>query len=418
MKTSSILFSTDRLDELIGWLMPACQGLRVQRLIGTSEELTLVLASSRAEACCPLCGQATTRVHSRDPRTLQDLPWGHLRVRLRLQVQRFFCQNPGCARRIFTEPLPELAERYARRTNRLRKALLALGWALGGQAGARQCAIHAMPTCGATMLSLLRRWGAISAPTPRVLGVDDWSFQARTPGTLLVDLERHRPVEVLLGSDEQVLADWLLAHPGVQIVSRDRGASYQKALKRVAPHLKQVLDRWHVLKNLGEVLQKALAPQMEVLRQAAQTPPPGASQGESAPPIPARTQSKPRKPPRRKEPTLRPQRVWQLSTFEHVRQLAGEGWSQSAIAQQLHIHPHTVSKYIRMEHLVDRRHNPHGSSVEPYRAYLQERWAQGCRMIKQLWHELQMQGVTGSYQSVWNFTRFWPTAQPADLTDP
>jgi hypothetical protein len=108
-------------------------------------------------------------------------------VRVRIQVHRFFCQNPTCPRKIFTEPLVDLAERYARRTNLLREAQLTMGWALGGEAGARQCAAHAMPICGATMFSLLRQCGTTALPTPRVLGVDDWSFQARTPGTLLVD---------------------------------------------------------------------------------------------------------------------------------------------------------------------------------------------------------------------------------------
>jgi transposase len=235
MNTSSIFCSRDPLDELVGRLLPGALGLRVQQLIVASDELTLVLASSQSEVRCPVCGQKTSRMHSRSTRTLQDLPWGTLRVRLRVQVHRFFCQNPSCVRQIFTEPLPELTERYARRTNRLREALLAIGWALGGEAGARQCVIHAMPICGTTLLSLLRRCGATARPTPRVLGVADWSFQARTAGTLLVDLEPHRPVEVLLGSDEQVLADWLLAHPGVKVISRDRGASYLKGANTGAP---------------------------------------------------------------------------------------------------------------------------------------------------------------------------------------
>ncbi len=215
--------------------MPASLGLRVHQLMVSSDELTLVMASSRSEACCPLCGEESSRVHSRYTRTLQDLPWGVLRVQLRVQVHRFFCQHATCARQIFTEPLPELTERYARRTKRLCEALLSIGWALGGEAGARQCAAHAMPICGATLLSLLRRCDPATRPTPRVLGVDDWSFQARSAGTLLVDLERHRPVEVLLGSDEQVLTDWLLAHPGVDVISRDRGASYLKGASKGAP---------------------------------------------------------------------------------------------------------------------------------------------------------------------------------------
>jgi zinc-finger of transposase IS204/IS1001/IS1096/IS1165 len=205
MKTSSWLFSTDRLEELIKRLMPVCLPLRLQELMVTAEDVMLVLVSSPSAACCPLCAEPSTRVHSHYTRTLQDLPWGPLRVQLHLQVRRFFCQNPACPRKIFTEALTGLAEHSARRTTRLREARLPMGWALGGQAGARQCAAHAMPVSGTTLLSLLRRWGPVARLTPRVLGVDDWSFQARSAGTLLVDLERHQPVEVPLGSDEQVV---------------------------------------------------------------------------------------------------------------------------------------------------------------------------------------------------------------------
>ena len=73
---------------------------------------------------------------------------------------------------------------------------------------------------------------------------------------------------LLLGGDEQVLSDWLCSHPGVQIFSRDRGAGYRKAIQRATPQVNHVLDRWHVLKNLGEVIQKTLAQQIDILRQA------------------------------------------------------------------------------------------------------------------------------------------------------
>jgi transposase len=156
-------------------LMPACLPLRLQELVVTAGEVTLMLVSGQSAACCPLCAEPSTRVHSRYTRTLADLPWGPLRVHLHVQVRRFFCQNPACPRKIFTEPLTGLAERSARRTTRLRDALLAVGWALGGEAGARQCQAHTMPISGTTLLSLLRRWGPVTRSTPRVLGVDDWS---------------------------------------------------------------------------------------------------------------------------------------------------------------------------------------------------------------------------------------------------
>jgi transposase len=116
-----------------------------------------------------------------------------------------------------------------------------------GEAGARLSKEQGMSVCAATLLSLLRQAVEADLPAPRVLGVDDWWFGTAHPtGTILVDLERHRPVDVLLGSDDQVLAEWLLTHPGVEIICRDRGASSPRGAKKGAPHARQVLDRWHL----------------------------------------------------------------------------------------------------------------------------------------------------------------------------
>ena len=313
MKTSSRLFSTDHLEELVKRLLPVCFSWRLQELVVTAQEVTLVLVSGQSAACCPLCEEPSARVHSHYTRTLQDLPWGPLRVLLRIRVHRFFCQNPSCPRKIFSEPLSGFAECSARRTTRLREALLVTGWALGGQAGARHCAAHAMPISGTTLLSLLRRWGSVAKRTPRVLGVDDWSFQARSSGTLLVDLEHHCPVEVLLGSDEHVLTDWLLAHLGVEVIVRDRGVSYLKGAIKGAPQAQQVLDRWHLLKNLGEVIQKTLAQQIDVIRQAGEQMTKNIRQTSLTPPASAPPDDRRRKPPRRKPPPPSPRRAWQTA---------------------------------------------------------------------------------------------------------
>ena len=280
---------------------------------------------------------------------------------------------------------------------------------MGGEAGAKQCVAHATPICASTLLSLLRRQGVTAVPTPRVLGVDDWSFRAHQAGTLLVDLEQHRPVDVLLGSDEKVFAHWLGDHPGVEVISRDRGASYLKGATRGAPQAKQVLDRWHVLKNLGEVIQKTLTQHIDVLRQAGQQEKKNTQQTESAHP-----NGKLRKPPRRKPSPPSPRRAWQTAMHQQVHELATAGKTQAEIVRSLHLHPNTVHKYLRMPMFVAHYCHPHPSPVEPYRAYLEERWQQGEVMIKTLWQELQAQGFKGSYKSVWNFVRNWPL--PAGMT--
>src|SRR6266566_3781657 len=390
MKTSSRLFSTDHLEELVKRLLPVCFSWRLQELVVTAQEVTLVLVSGQSAACCPLCEEPSARVHSHYTRTLQDLPWGPLRVLLRIRVHRFFCQNPSCPRKIFSEPLSGFAECSARRTTRLREALLVTGWALGGQAGARHCAAHAMPISGTTLLSILRRWGSVAKRTPRVLGVDARSFQARSSGRLL------------------------LARLGVEVVVRDRGVSYLKGAIKGAPQAQEVLDRWHLLKNLGEVIQKTLAQQIDVIRQAGEQMTKNIRQTSLTPPASAPPDDRRRKPPRRKPPPPSPRRAWQMAMHQQVHELAAAGKTQAEIVRSLHLHPNTVHKYLRMPTFVAHYCHPHPSPVEPYRTYLQARWQQGEIMIKTLWQELQGQGFTGSYKSVWMFVRNWPL--PAGMT--
>lgn len=396
MKTSLLLKPRESLGKLVKHVLPALPSLQVEQLEVTSEGLLIRASSAQAANACPRCGSSTTRVHSRDARTLQDLPWGNLRVRLRVCVRRFFCPNSACGRRIFTERMAPLAKPYARRTVRLCEALLKIAWAEGGEAGARQSKAQGMPVCAATLLSLLRQAPERDLPTPRVLGVDDWGFGTAHPtGTLLVDLERHRPVDVLLGSEDEVLAEWLFTHPGVEIICRDRGASYARGAKKGAPHARQVLDRWHLLKNVGEVLQRTVAQHVDDLGQADQQVKTTCPQLDVPLPFEGKSGGKPRKPPRRKPATPSPQRAWQLSMFEQVHALAAQGYSPYEIRKTLHLQKQTVRKYLQMEHFVAHRHCPVGSSVEPYREYLEARWAQGPVMIKTLWLEWQELGFSG-----------------------
>ncbi len=383
MKISSPHLPNDLLEGLIKGLFPEDACFQVTHIEMTSEEVTLEGTSTQPEGWCPLCSEPASRVHSRYERTLQDLPWSGKRVRLSLHVRRFFCANPCCPRQIFAERLPALTEAQARRTSRLRDALLDIGWALGGEAGARLCRKQAMPVCAATLLAQLRRAGVDELPTPRVLGVDDWGFQQKHPtGTLLVDLEQHRPIDVLLGSDEEVLTQWLNGHAGVEVIVRDRGASYRKAATKSAPHAQQVLDRWHVLKNLGEVIQKTLAQHIDVLRQAGQQVKIDSQQTSFAPTESVSPDGKLRKPPRRKSSPPSPRRAWQTAMHQQVHELAQAGKTQTEIVRSLHLHPNTVHKYLRMPTFEAHYCHPHPSPVEPYRAYLEERGPQGEVMIK------------------------------------
>ncbi|NJO81795.1 MAG: ISL3 family transposase [Blastochloris sp.] len=236
--------------------------------------------------------------------------------------------------------------------------------------------------------------------------MDDWSYRrGRQMGTILVDLERHCPVDLLPDSSEESFATWLAAHPGVEIISRDRGEIYAVGGRSGAPEATHVADRWHLIKNLGDAVQKLMSRQTAVLRQAASHLP-----AKPAPTVTLEQAPVPTLKARRKRSTPPPvsaQRQRQLEMYEQVQALISQGWGVTAIAQHLSLNRMTVRKYRDMERFQNQRTLSRVSEVEPYRAYLEQRWAEGCTEAKQLWLELQAQGFQGRYKSVWQFTRYW-----------
>src|SRR5689334_13767501 len=109
-------------------LLPDPALVRLDRIVPGAATITLVMTSTRESVTCPGCGRLTRRVHSRYARTLADLPWNGSQVRLRLHTRRFFCSAAACSTRVFTERLPALVKRYARRTLRLQELLQLIGF--------------------------------------------------------------------------------------------------------------------------------------------------------------------------------------------------------------------------------------------------------------------------------------------------
>jgi transposase len=200
-----------------------------------------------------------------------DLPWQGQSVRIELTVRKLFCDNHDCSRRIFTEPLPAIAARYARKTCRLADALLELVLLIGGEAAARIAKTFGLLVSPDALLQATSRASTPAVPIPRVLGVDDFAFKkGHTYGTILIDHERRCPVDLLPDREAATLEAWLQAHPGIQIVTRDRAEAFRTGITRGAPQAVQVADRWHLLKNLGDALEKLLTRRHRHLQQTQQ----------------------------------------------------------------------------------------------------------------------------------------------------
>lgn len=183
---------------LAEFLMPWLRELSLDDVRIDDNSVQVFLTAICAEAQCPLCSQVSQTVHSSYGRTLADLPWAGHSVRLHLQVRRFFCRHESCARSIFTERLPQMVAPYSRRTQRLHGEQRQLAITLGGKTAARTAGRQGMPASARTLLRDAHSTPIERRETPRLLGVDDWAQRkGQTYGTILVDLERHCPVDLL-----------------------------------------------------------------------------------------------------------------------------------------------------------------------------------------------------------------------------
>src|SRR5260370_35830538 len=235
----------------------------------TAVARTIGLACSDPTAWCPLCHQPSERVHSTYQRTVADVPCSGRRVLLLLTVRKYICHTDDCPRSIFTERLPELVQSYARMTNRLREWIEAIGRAASGEVGARlaeQLGMCVSPT------TILRRLMALFTPpvgTVSVLGIDDWSFRrGRKFGTILVDLTTHAIIDLLPDRRAETPPACSRLHPEITIVIRDRQEHYASAARLGAPQARQLADRFHLAKNLKEIVEETLAPWRAKIRQA------------------------------------------------------------------------------------------------------------------------------------------------------
>lgn len=265
-----------------------------------------------------------------------------------------------------------------------------------------------------TLLRVIRKTTVPSRATPRVLGVDDWAFRkGQRYGTLLCDLERGCPVELLPERTAASLTQWLQDHAGVEIISRDRGDIYRKGATEGAPHAQQVADRFHLMKNLRDAFGRFLEGKSQTIREAAK-------EALALVKTESDTDGDQSEPQRTTKAEARKTvcRERRLAIYNQILELRGQGKSARSIALRLGIHRDTVSKYLRADGFPERATRAYRSQADPFEDYLWERWQSGCHNARVLWEEVKERGFQGAYPSIRRFVANWRTTESGSPARP
>lgn len=413
---------------LAALLLPGPSSLRLNQITTCGRRILVDLTASQQTAPCPRCAAPSTKVHAYYQRRAADLPWAGVPVQLLLRVRRFVCTADTCKRRTFSEPLPEVLTPAARRSLRLADEQRQLGLQAGGNGAARIAQRQGMPVSPATVLRLLRTTPLSEPKTPARLGVDEWAFRkGQDFKTILVDLDTNRPIELLPDANAAALAGWLKDHPGVELIARDRAGSFAEGASQGAPDAVQVADRFHLVKNLRDALELTLNRMVEARQAAAEAlaerPDPALASGEVAevgvqkPSVPASSDLVGRVRASYRKQLQAARREQRLARYEQVVALHAEGRGQQEIATLMGMGRATVKRYLAAGSFPERAPYPKlPSKLDPYLAYLEQRWTQGETNGTRLLEELRGQGFTGSPMTVKRWAQRYQQLVPPSPT--
>jgi transposase len=387
-------------------LLQLPEGMRLDQIQITATGLLIQVAATAPTSCCPLCSESSSSIHCHYQRTLRDAPCAGRRVQLLLTVRKFTCRNLSCERKVFAERFPAFVEPWARATIRFCQHITSIGLATCGRGGARLAARLGIQT---TRQTILRRIMALpDIPTGSVIfvGIDDFSFRRGCRfGTILVNLESRKVIDLLPDRKADTAAAWMRQHPDLMAISRDRGGEYAAAAAAGAPQALQCADRFHVLKNLGEAVEGLLARHLAAHRKKETQ----SAQDEQAP-LWLPTKSAKRSP--KLEQLQRARREERLARYEQVIAFRKQGLSYEAIGRQIGMGASTVQSWLAAGAFPERKPREQGNLLDRYLPYVVERWAQGCHNIAQIYQELLARGYKGSYASVYgNLVRHLPAGR-------
>ena len=395
-------------ESLLTALFPHLAGLRVHRVEDIGDAVVISASSRAGRACCPRCGSPSSRVHAGYTRLMADGAAAGRPVLISLRVRRFRCLQDCCPVVTFAEQADGVSVRYRRRSAPLLALLTRFGLELAGRAGARLAGALGIAVHPSTMLRLV---AALPEPeitaAPDVLGVDDFALRkGHVYGTVLVDMHTGDTVDLLPDREAATLESWLKAHPGAQIICRDRAGAYAEGARDGAPDAIQVADRWHLWHNLAECAEKTVARHRGCLKEL-----PAGDGGNDA----AGTPDGPgQEPPEQVAAQVTPDgsldacgRERRLVTrtrerYAEICERLDAGQSLAAICRATGLDRKTAQRFARAasvdELLVNAMNRE--SKLDPFKPYICQRWNEGITGAAALHAELEQRGWTGSVKTV------------------
>ncbi len=434
--------------------LPLPEGMVIGQVEIAATQLTVEVISTQPSACCPECGSPSDHVHCQYQRTVHDVPCGGRNVALRLCVRKFACWTATCPRKVFAERLPDLVQPWARVSNRLLEELKALGLSASAEVSERLAPRLGMQVKAPTLLRYLRTIPSPSDEPVRVLGIDDFAIRrGDSYGTILVNLETGKPLDLLPDRTAEAVLPWLEKHQEVEVASRDRASAYADAVKRALPHATQVADRYHLIQNLREHLQRLLDRKRTCLPLIEDTPltdGPASDMGkgerasnlppeETLPDFPESRPGEATSPPLQvQEPEQTVEQVKELelasltyaerkqkisrdnrsARYDQVMCFYRAGMGQRTIARELQMSRQIVHRFITSPAFPERAPGsglrPKGKSkLDPYLPYLRAQWDSGIHKSSRLFGEIKERGYTGSESLLRLMLSEWRTELPA-----
>jgi Transposase/Homeodomain-like domain len=265
-----------------------------------------------------------------------------------------------------------------------------------------------MPVSDTTVLRSVKDYGRsqTNRAVVRVAGIDEWAWRkGMNYGTIVVDLERRQVVDLLADRSAVTMADWFKAHPAIEVVSRDRAGLYADATRQGAPQARQIADRFHLLKNFRETIERQLG-RFEAPIRGSLVP---VEDDQDTPEQPAVERSDQcSEGAAHGRQVRRGREAGRQAMFDEIRALYEAGSTVKDIARKLGLGRRRVERWVRRIDLPERNvMAPKPCTPAYFGAFLARSWAEGTTKVRHLFSDIRHRGYTGSYSHLTRFLAPW-----------